>query len=354
MTIIDTTRATGTTPPPSRTAPITLRGVTKRYGGTLAVDDISVTIPAGSLCVIVGPSGCGKSTVLKMLAGLEDVTEGEVLLGERDVTHRPAEQRDLAMVFQDYALYPHMSVEKNIGFGLMLERKHRRTPGLTKEAIKARVAGAADSLGLADLLDRRPNQLSGGQQQRVAVARAIIRDPAVMLLDEPLSALDAQLRAEARTLITSLHRRLGTTMVMVTHDQHEALSMATHLIVMNQGRIAQSGEPREVYQHPNSTYVAGFLGTPPMNFSRLDGQQVGWRAEDAVVGPGDAAAAPGALQLDVLVDDVEFSGATQLLRCTSAAHEQCTLVQHDPDTWARVGERLRVSVPATRLHRFAD
>lgn len=332
--------------------PLTIESVTTRYGTTVAVDDVSVTIPAGSLCVIVGPSGCGKSTLLKMVSGLEGVSHGRILLGEVDVTTVPPEKRDLSMVFQDYALFPHMSVAKNISFGMMLERRHSKDSGLTKDVIRQRTAQVAGQLGLSGLLGRRPSQLSGGQQQRVAVARAIVRNPAVLLLDEPLSALDAQLRSEARQVIMGIHRDLGTTMIMVTHDQHEALSMATFLIVMQAGRIVQAGAPQQVYSHPVNTYVGSFLGTPPMNFTKLaDGSTLGWRAEDATLVSEAQAAQAGDLLLSASVNDVEFSGATQLVHCTGDG-QRFTLVQYDKNTWLRQGQTARVLVPAASVHHF--
>lgn len=339
--------------------PIEMVGLSKHYGSVKAVDAVDLTIPAGSLSVIVGPSGCGKSTLLKMLAGLESATSGELRLGAEVVTHKPAEDRDLAMVFQDYALYPHMTVAQNIGFGLKMTMRHDRSSGLTRQIIAERVEKAASQLGLETMLGRRPSQLSGGQQQRVALARAIVRNPAVLLLDEPLSALDAQLRAEARSLISALHQELAATMVMVTHDQHEALSMATHLVVMQSGKIAQAGDPVTVYNEPASAYVGGFLGTPTMNFQPVGELQVGWRAEDAVL----LDSAPVASGLDaggnlIVVGDVrqtEFSGSNQLAHCDGLAGAAAfSLLQYDKQRWLRVGEQIAVRVPADRLHRFTD
>ncbi|MCL4236788.1 MAG: sn-glycerol-3-phosphate ABC transporter ATP-binding protein UgpC [Anaerolineae bacterium] len=240
-------------------ASVTYRNVTKRWGDVEAVKDLNIEIPDGEFLVFVGPSGCGKSTSLRMLAGLEEITEGEILIGDRVVNNVAPKDRDIAMVFQSYALYPHMTVYDNMAFGLRL----RHTP---KQVIDERVRQTAASLGIEQLLDRRPRQLSGGQRQRVAVGRAIVREPAVFLLDEPLSNLDAKLRVEARTFISKLHQRLGTTFIYVTHDQVEAMTMGERIAVLNAGRLMQIDTPTALYDHPDNVFVAGFIGSPSMNF----------------------------------------------------------------------------------------
>ncbi|MCI0713669.1 MAG: ABC transporter ATP-binding protein [Chloroflexi bacterium] len=233
--------------------------VYKRFGDTEAVADLDIDIEDKEFLVFVGPSGCGKSTSLRMLAGLEEISEGRIIIGDRVVNNVPPKDRDIAMVFQSYALYPHMTVYDNIAFGLRL----RKTP---KQIIDERVKETSDSLGIGHLLDRRPRQLSGGQRQRVAVARAIVREPAVFLMDEPLSNLDAKLRVEARAFISKLHQRLGTTFIYVTHDQIEAMTMGTRIAVLNAGRLQQIDSPTNLYNYPANKFVAGFIGSPSMNF----------------------------------------------------------------------------------------
>jgi multiple sugar transport system ATP-binding protein len=240
-------------------ASVTYRNVTKRWGDFAAVKDLSIEIPDGEFLVFVGPSGCGKSTSLRMLAGLEEITAGEILIGDRVVNNVAPKDRDIAMVFQSYALYPHMTVYDNMAFGLRL----RRTP---KQVIDERVRETAASLGIEQLLDRRPRQLSGGQRQRVALGRAIVREPAVFLLDEPLSNLDAKLRVEARAFISKLHQRLGTTFIYVTHDQTEAMTMGERIAVLRAGELMQIDTPTNLYDHPTNVFVAGFIGSPSMNF----------------------------------------------------------------------------------------
>jgi multiple sugar transport system ATP-binding protein len=232
--------------------------VTKAYGDVVAVDDVSLEIPDGEFLVLVGPSGCGKSTLLRMIAGLEDVTSGGIAIGDRDVTWLAPKDRDIAMVFQTYALYPHMSVRQNLGYGL----KARRTP---KHEISRRVDEVAELLGLEELLERRPSQLSGGQRQRVAMGRAIAREPRAFLLDEPLSNLDAKLRVGMRASLTQLHRKLGVTTVYVTHDQVEAMTLGQRVAVMRHGRIVQVDTPHVLYTAPRDLFVAGFIGSPAMN-----------------------------------------------------------------------------------------
>ena len=240
-------------------ASVTYRNVYKRYGDVTVVIDLNMEVADKEFVVFVGPSGCGKSTNLRMLAGLEEISEGEILIGDRVVNDVPPKDRDIAMVFQSYALYPHMSVYDNMAFGLKL----RKTP---KAEIDQRVKEAAEILGLAHLLDRKPKALSGGQRQRVAVGRAIVREPAVFLMDEPLSNLDAKLRVTARAEISKLHKRLGTTFIYVTHDQVEAMTMGDRIAVLHDGILQQMDSPRTLYSKPNNIFVAGFIGSPSMNF----------------------------------------------------------------------------------------
>lgn len=240
-------------------ASVTFNHVYKLFGDVAAVDDLTIEVADKEFLVFVGPSGCGKSTSLRMLAGLEEISEGEVLIGDRVVNNVAPKDRDVAMVFQSYALYPHMTVYDNMAFGLKL----RKTP---KKIIDERVTEAARELGIDHLLDRRPRQLSGGQRQRVAVGRAIVREPAVFLMDEPLSNLDAKLRVEARSFISKLHQRLETTFIYVTHDQVEAMTMGTRICVLNAGRLQQIDSPFNLYHNPRNVFVAGFIGSPSMNF----------------------------------------------------------------------------------------
>lgn len=240
-------------------ASVTFRNVYKRFGDVIAVNNLNLEVGDKEFLVLVGPSGCGKTTALRCLAGLEEVSEGEILIGERVVNDVPPKDRDIAMVFQSYALYPHLSVYDNMAFGLKL----RKVP---KEEIRRRVNEAADILGIRDLLDRKPRQLSGGQRQRVAVGRAIVREPKVFLFDEPLSNLDAKLRVAMRAEISKLHQRLQTTFIYVTHDQTEAMTMASRIAVINKGILQQLDTPQNLYDKPNNLFVAGFIGSPAMNF----------------------------------------------------------------------------------------
>ena len=240
-------------------ASVTYENVFKRFGDVEVIKDMNVEIHDKEFVVFVGPSGCGKSTLLRLLAGLEEISEGEILIGDRVVNDVPPKDRDIAMVFQSYALYPHMSVYDNMAFGLKL----RKTP---KEEIDRRVKEAGEILGLAHLLERKPRALSGGQRQRVAVGRAIVREPAVFLMDEPLSNLDAKLRVTARAEISKLHKRLGTTFIYVTHDQVEAMTMGDRILVLKDGILQQIDSPRNLYETPHNMFVAGFIGRPSMNF----------------------------------------------------------------------------------------
>jgi multiple sugar transport system ATP-binding protein len=247
-------------------ASVSLREVRKAFGAAHVIHGVDIGIDDGEFVVLVGPSGCGKSTLLRMIAGLENITSGEIRIGDRLVNNVPPKERDIAMVFQNYALYPHMTVAANMGFSLKLR-------GARKQEIEARVARAAEILGLSQLLARYPRQLSGGQRQRVAMGRAIVRDPQVFLFDEPLSNLDAKLRVAMRTEIKELHQRLETTTIYVTHDQIEAMTMADKIVVMHDGLVEQIGAPLALYDKPDNMFVAGFIGSPAMNFlaGRIDG-----------------------------------------------------------------------------------
>ncbi len=250
--------------------------VSKHFDGTAAIEDFTLDVADREFLVLVGPSGSGKSTALRLLAGLEELTGGKIFIGERLVNSLPARDRDLAMVFQSYALYPHMSVYDNMAFGLSLRK-------LPKDEIRRRVQEAAGLLGIEELLKRKPRQLSGGQRQRVAVGRAIVREPAAFLFDEPLSNLDAKLRVQTRAELSKLHQRLGTTFVYVTHDQVEAMTMATRIAVLRDGRLQQVGAPQELYEHPANTFVAGFIGSPAMNL--LNGTVAG-QGDDLLIRVG--------------------------------------------------------------------
>lgn len=304
---------------------VTARQVTKSFGATHVLRGVDVHVPDGGFAVLVGPSGCGKSTLLRLLAGLEEASSGQILFGERDVTRLEPRERDVAMVFQSYALYPHLSVRDNLAFGLKLR-------GTDPQTIAARVEEVGAMLGLGPLLDRLPKALSGGQRQRVAMGRAIVRRPQLFLFDEPLSNLDAALRAQVRVDIRKLHDQLGATSVYVTHDQVEAMTLADQMFVLNRGVVEQVGAPREVYERPRTRFVAGFLGSPAMNFftARVDeggrtlalegdarlpipdpesfaGLQPGRRVTVGVR-PHDLALRPGAPDLTLRVDLVELLG----------------------------------------------
>jgi multiple sugar transport system ATP-binding protein len=368
---------------------ITLEGVTKVFpGGVVAVDDVSLEIADGEFLVFVGPSGCGKSTLLRMMAGLEEVTEGTIRIGGRDVTDLAPRLRDVAMVFQTYALYPHMTVRQNIGYGL----KVRRT---AKQEIRRRVDEVAALLGLGELLERRPAQLSGGQRQRVAMGRAIVRQPKAFLMDEPLSNLDAKLRVGMRASLAQLHSRLGVTTVYVTHDQTEAMTLGQRVAVVRDGRILQVDTPQRLYREPVDLFVAAFIGTPAMNLveARIDGDEVQFGQYRVALDPGrrsasatgrvvlgirpesfeDAAFAPAAAsRLDVAVAVVEELGSDAHVffpvdaprissEIVEAAEQDASLLADqsalftarvDPRTAARVGGRLELAVDASRVHFF--
>ena len=351
-------------------AQLALRGVRKSFGETDVIHGVDLDVADGEFVVFVGPSGCGKSTLLRMIAGLEEVSAGEVAIGGARVNERSPSERGIAMVFQSYALYPHRDVYGNMAFAL-------RHAGEDRALIDERVRRAADILGLEPLLKRRPKELSGGQRQRVAIGRAIVREPEVFLFDEPLSNLDAALRVQMRVEILRLHQRLGTTMVYVTHDQVEAMTLADRIVVLRAGRIEQVGAPMELYHRPANRFVAGFIGSPRMNF--LEGEVVG-RTErgltvraggfevDAAVeggaGPGatvtlgvrpeharlaepDAAALAG----EVLV--VERLGGETLLHVDLGAEEPF-VAKVDGAVAARLGERVGLALPPEALHLFDE
>ncbi|MEO0822057.1 MAG: sn-glycerol-3-phosphate import ATP-binding protein UgpC [Pseudomonadota bacterium] len=341
-------------------ASVTIERVSKVYGGGVsAVDDVTIRIADGELIVLVGPSGCGKSTLLRMVAGLETISEGEIRIADRVVNEIDPADRDIAMVFQNYALYPHMTVRNNMAYGL----KNRR---MGREEIERRVGEAARMLQLGELLDRKPRQLSGGQRQRVAMGRAIVREPACFLFDEPLSNLDAKLRVEMRGEIKQLQRRLGTTSIYVTHDQLEAMTLADRLVVLNKGRIEQMGAPLEVYRRPASTFVAGFIGSPAMNLLRAEHAGDAIRVGDARLPANGAGAGSGPVLLGIRAEDmvpvtngdaadltlatayVEELGAERLVHARHG--EQAVIVSVDADQ--PVGEELRVRIDPARLHLF--
>ena len=342
-------------------AAVTIAGVHKQFGTTPVIRGVDVAIADGQFCVLVGPSGCGKSTLLRMIAGLEEITQGEIAIGDRVVNRVPPKERDIAMVFQNYALYPHMTVRDNMSFALTLAK-------LGKPEIAQRVARAADILGLVPYLDRYPRQLSGGQRQRVAMGRAIVRDPQVFLFDEPLSNLDAKLRVQMRTEIKELHQRLKTTSIYVTHDQIEAMTMADKIVVMRDGVIEQTGDPLTLYDRPANTFVAGFIGSPAMNLIPGvvgDAGQVAFADGAALPLPAGARAEPGrqvlygvrpehcalgtsGLPVDVVV--VEPTGADTQLYCRFGGQEVTATIRDRTD--CRPGDRIRLAPDLARAHVF--
>ena len=320
---------------------IEFAGVTAAYGDVIALDDFSLVADAGELVVLVGPSGSGKSTALRVLAGLHEPTAGTVRIGDRDVTGEPPHRRGVAMVFQDYALYPHLTVRENLSLGLRV----RKEPD-----VDARVAKVAAQLGLDEVTERFPDQLSGGQQQRVALARAMVREPVAYLMDEPLSNLDAQLRLSTRADIVELHRRLGTTTLYVTHDQAEAMTMGDRLAVLNEGRLQQVGAPQEIYDRPANRFVAGFLGSPSMNFADGGGVFGGEPGTITGVRPEDLHPDPrGEVEMTVTV--VETLGSETVLAGHTPDGGRVT-VRTPPRTTHAPGSRLRLRVDPDRCHAF--
>lgn len=362
-------------------AEVRFENVTKRFGDTIAIEDLNLTIEDKEFLVLVGPSGCGKSTALRMISGLEEVTEGKIYIGDRVVNDVAPKDRDIAMVFQSYALYPHMTVYNNMAFGLSL----RKVP---KVDIKRRVEEAARILGIEDLLKRKPRQLSGGQRQRVALGRAIVREPQAFLLDEPLSNLDAKLRVQTRAELSKLHQRLGTTFIYVTHDQTEALTMATRIAVLDKGVLQQVGTPQELYDSPDNLFVAGFIGSPSMNFFEAnvgaeDGKlhisfghlvlpvppkeakrlsphigksvTLGIRPEnihDSEFQPaaGRSEEARLAANARVIVDFTELLGNEALLHLKVG--DDLFLARVDPRTKAKPGSEIEVVFDMTQMHAF--
>jgi multiple sugar transport system ATP-binding protein len=354
-------------------AQVVLKELNKKYDEVHAVKDVNLTIRDKEFMVLVGPSGCGKTTTLRMVAGLEEITAGEIQIGERVVNDLPPKDRDIAMVFQNYALYPHMSVYDNMAFGL----KMRKFP---KPEIQKRVQEAAEILGIQELLKRKPRQLSGGQRQRVAVGRAIVRHPQVFLFDEPLSNLDAKLRVQMRVELKRLHERLETTAIYVTHDQVEAMTLGSRVVVMKDGWVQQVGEPMEIYSRPQNRFVAGFIGSPAMNFipvtineaggaiyAQANGLRLkvpaarqdrlgafknqpvtlGVRPEDLRVG---ATSDSADLSFDAVVDVVEPLGAEILLDVTAAG--QSVVARVEPSVRAKAHEKIRLTLVPERIHFF--
>jgi multiple sugar transport system ATP-binding protein len=352
-------------------ATVTFDHLIKRYGeDVIAVNDLNLEIGDGEFICLVGPSGCGKTTALRCVAGLEEITDGTLRIGDRVVNNVAPKDRDIAMVFQSYALYPHMSVYDNLAFGLKLRK-------MKKDEIDRRVKEAAEILGLQRFLDRKPKALSGGQRQRVALGRAIVREPSVFLMDEPLSNLDAKLRVQTRAEIARLHQRLGTTTIYVTHDQVEAMTMGDRIAVMRDGLLQQVGSPQELYDHPVNVFVAGFIGSPSMNFattksegkdlilggaklelageqaraadSRPDGSQVlvGFRPEHIELANGQESSA---VRFPATVDVVEYLGNEELIHAQAEGNEIVALIPSDNKV--AVGDKVTFAVPMEKLHIF--
>ncbi|MEU4013710.1 ABC transporter ATP-binding protein [Microbacterium sp. NPDC028030] len=348
---------------------IQLRGIGRSFKSTAAVRDITLTVDDGDFLVLLGPSGCGKTTLLRMIAGLLEPTGGRILLDGDDITELASKKRDLAMVFQSYALYPHLSVRKNLAFPLRVQK-------LAKDEVERRVREVAVSLEIDQYLDRKPKELSGGQRQRVAVGRALVRNPKAFLMDEPLSNLDAKLRTQTRQELTALHRRLGATFVYVTHDQVEAMTMATKIAVLNAGRVEQYGTPEQVYDRPESVFVAGFLGSPAMNLldARVTADAgritvsaegvagdlwagdstaldvvLGFRPEHLQIVDAASAAAPG-VSVAVTVDIVENLGGEQILTCLTGAGR--VHMRTSRDVRVAGGDELTLHVASEHVHLF--
>ena len=334
-------------------ASVTLTDVRKTYGKLEVIHGINLEIVSGEFMVLVGPSGCGKSTLLRMIAGLEEISDGLISIGGKLVNDLPASQRNLSMVFQSYALYPHMSVRRNLAFGLTNLR-------MPRPEIERRVAEAARILKIGELMERKPRQLSGGQKQRVAIGRAIVREPQLFLFDEPLSNLDAELRLQMRVELAGLYNRLGTTMIYVTHDQVEAMTMATRICVLSAGDIEQVGTPYELYNFPRNRFVATFIGSPRMNllpvadgaladFGRLgvaaEPAEIGIRPEHFTIGDGGALAADGTVSL------VEYLGSEAFLHVAMPSGDILT-VKASGRTEARIGDKVRIGFDTANAHYF--
>jgi multiple sugar transport system ATP-binding protein len=348
-------------------ADVSLRGVKKQFGALSVIKGVDLDVKDGEFCVFVGPSGCGKSTLLRMIAGLEEITSGSLAIGGQDMTSIGPSERGVAMVFQSYALYPHMTVEENIGFGLKMT-------GHSKALIAERTAVAAKMLQLEPLLQRKPGQLSGGQRQRVAIGRAIVRNPEVFLFDEPLSNLDAALRVQMRTELSKLHQDLKATMIYVTHDQVEAMTMADKIVVLSAGQIEQVGSPLELYHRPNNLFVAGFIGSPKMNFLkvqastadgvavvRLPGAGISIPTHGASVPAGDLtfglrpehidATGKGDVVIEATVKLAEYLGSETLFFVTLADGSELA-VKADGLASEKPGQTLRLGINAKACHLF--
>lgn len=323
---------------------IQLKSVTKKFGDVEVIPPLDLTIEDGEFTVFVGPSGCGKSTLLRLIAGLEDITGGHIEIDGADATDVPPAKRGLAMVFQSYALYPHMTVRKNIAFPLRMAK-------LDQAEIDKRVEGAASVLNLTDYLDRRPGQLSGGQRQRVAIGRAIVREPAAFLFDEPLSNLDAALRVGMRLEISELHERLATTMIYVTHDQVEAMTMADKIVVLQAGVIEQVGSPLELYRTPRNLFVAGFIGSPKMNFiegpeaAKHGAQTIGIRPEHIAVSETEG-------EWSGVVSVSEHLGSDTFFHIHETGLAETITVRADGEVGFRHGDRIHLTPRADVIHRF--
>ncbi|WP_449396398.1 ABC transporter ATP-binding protein [Devosia riboflavina] len=342
-------------------AAVTLSEVRKSYGQVPIIHGIDLAVNSGEFLVLVGPSGCGKSTLLRMIAGLEEITDGTIAIGDRIVNDLPASQRNLSMVFQSYALYPHMSVRKNLAFGLVNLR-------MPREEIDRRVAEAARILRIEELLERKPRQLSGGQKQRVAIGRAIVREPQLFLFDEPLSNLDAELRVQMRVELASLYNRLGTTMIYVTHDQVEAMTMATRIVVLNKGRIEQVGTPYELYNAPANLFVATFIGSPKMNVlaanvssGKVDVAGLGTLplpADKQAVGkisigvrPEQVTIGAGELTVEGTITLVEYLGSEVFLYVRVASGDTL-LVQAPGQSQYKIHDPITVGINSKEAHYF--
>jgi multiple sugar transport system ATP-binding protein len=352
-------------------ATVTFDHLYKRFSDdVIAVNDLNLEVRDGEFLCLVGPSGCGKTTALRCVAGLEEISDGRLLIGDRVVNNVAPKDRDIAMVFQSYALYPHMSVFDNLAFGLKLRK-------VRKDEIDRRVKEAAGLLGLERFLDRKPRALSGGQRQRVALGRAIVREPSVFLMDEPLSNLDAKLRVETRANIARLHHRLGTTTIYVTHDQVEAMTMGDRIAVMRDGLLLQVGTPQELYDHPDNVFVAGFIGSPAMNFatttsegkdlmfggaklelageqaraaeSRAEGSQVliGFRPEHIELANGQASSA---VRFPATIEVVEYLGNEELIHAQAEGNEIVAMLPSNAQV--KVGDKVDFAVPMDKLHIF--
>jgi multiple sugar transport system ATP-binding protein len=356
-------------------ARVIIRSLNKRFDGVHAVKDVNLDIHDKEFVVLVGPSGCGKTTTLRMVAGLESITSGEILIGERVVNELPPMDRDIAMVFQNYALYPHMSVYDNMAFGLKMR-------GFDRTEIAGRVKAAAEILGIEEQLQRKPRQLSGGQRQRVALGRAIVRHPQVFLFDEPLSNLDAKLRIQMRVEIKKIHDRLGTTAIYVTHDQVEAMTLGDRVVVMKDGVVQQIGEPLELYNEPANRFVAGFIGSPAMNFATVvltNAEGALWARHEGIriklpvgiadrlrrhvgkpvtlgIRPEDLHVASGSdtadLSFDAVIEVIEKLGSQILLDVKAGPHTMVAAVE--PTIQAKVHDRLRLALNPDRLYFFDD